>query len=85
MAYYTTNNPSSTPPPKPLRILLLHGYTQNPTLFRAKTGFLQKALTKTFPPNKYTLHLSYPAGPHKLAPADIPGFRAEELDVSAAE
>ena len=48
---------------------MLHGYTQTPALFRAKTRALAKALAKPYP----ALHLSYPAAPHRLSPADIPG------------
>ncbi|KAL9066544.1 MAG: hypothetical protein Q9161_007519 [Pseudevernia consocians] len=64
--------PKSRPPPAPpppLRILMLHGYTQSPALFRAKTRALAKALAKPYP----ALRLSYPAGPHRLSPADFPG------------
>ncbi|KAM0798344.1 serine hydrolase FSH, partial [Usnea florida] len=54
----------------PLKILMLHGYTQNPTLFRAKTRALEKALHKPFP----AAHLAYVPAPHRLARADIPGY-----------
>ncbi|KAL9123962.1 MAG: hypothetical protein Q9217_006660, partial [Psora testacea] len=62
---------------------MLHGFTQNPTLFQAKTRALHKHLSKNFP--HHSIHFSYPRAPHKLAPASIPNFRAEELDASAAK
>lgn len=68
---------ASTPPP--LRILLLHGYTQAGPLFSAKTRALHKAFQKSFSPR--AVHFSYPTGPNRLKPADIPGFSpSEQLD-----
>ncbi|KAL8937579.1 MAG: hypothetical protein Q9216_004354 [Gyalolechia sp. 2 TL-2023] len=73
----------------PLRILMLHGpqtflpshppalssrYTQSGPLFHSKTRALHKALTKSLP--SYEIHLSYPTGPIRLDPTDIPGFSA---------
>ena len=63
---------SSASIPPPLRILLLHGYTQSGPLFSAKTRALHKALQKSFFPR--SVHFSYPTGPNRLKPADIPGF-----------
>ncbi|KAH8703754.1 dihydrofolate reductase [Talaromyces proteolyticus] len=57
---------------QPLKILMLHGYTQSGSLFRAKTGALAKALTKAFP--LHTVSLSYPTGPLRLTPSDVPGY-----------
>lgn len=57
-----------------LRILMLHGYTQNGPLFNAKTKALEKVLRKAFP----DVHLSYPTGPMKLRPSDIPGYDASK-------
>ncbi|KAI4175130.1 MAG: hypothetical protein LQ343_001891 [Gyalolechia ehrenbergii] len=57
-----------------LRILMLHGYTQSGPLFRSKTRALHKALTKSL--HSYEIHLSYPTGPIRLDPADIPGYNA---------
>ena len=70
--------PTSTAPshPAPLKILMLHGYTQSPSLFRAKTRALAKALSKPYP----ALHLAYVPAPHRLAPADIPGHDASVHD-----
>ena len=61
----TTNKP-------PLKILMLHGFTQSGTLFRAKTGALTKAITKAFP--LHTVSFSYPTGPLRLNPFDVPGY-----------
>ena len=57
--------------PAPLRILMIHGYTQSGPLFRAKTRALEKKLLKAFPAG---VSLVYPTAPIRLAPADIPGF-----------
>ena len=63
-----------SPNTRPLRILCLHGFTQNPTLFSAKTAALRKALTKHFSPARgYDIHFFYLPGPHRIIPADIPG------------
>ncbi|KMU84525.1 dihydrofolate reductase [Coccidioides immitis H538.4] len=56
-----------------LKILMLHGFTQSGPLFRAKTRALEKHLQKSFP--LHTLVLSYPSGPVRLDPSDIPNFR----------
>lgn len=72
-----TMAPSSTPTANnttkpPLKILMLHGFTQSGTLFRAKTGALTKAITKAFP--LHTVSFSYPTGPLRLNPFDVPGY-----------
>ncbi|EEP75663.1 predicted protein [Uncinocarpus reesii 1704] len=61
-----------------LKILMLHGFTQSGALFRAKTRALEKHLQKSFP--LHTLVLSYPSGPIRLDPADIPNFRPSSLE-----
>ncbi|KAF6222986.1 hypothetical protein HO133_001037 [Letharia lupina] len=61
--------PTPNPAPPPLRILMLHGFTQSPPLFHAKTRALAKSLARPFP----NLHLRYVPAPHRLAGADIPG------------
>ncbi|KAH8702981.1 serine hydrolase FSH [Phaeosphaeriaceae sp. PMI808] len=58
---------SLPPPPHPIKILMLHGYTQSGPSFQAKTGALRKSLQKSFP-NGCTL--VYPTAPHRLSPAD---------------
>lgn len=49
---------------------MLHGYTQSGQLFRAKSRALEKHLAKAFPGST----LSYPTGPLRLKPSDVPGF-----------
>ncbi|KAK2757977.1 hypothetical protein FQN54_004383 [Arachnomyces sp. PD_36] len=66
----------STTTPQPLKILMTHGYTQSGPLFHAKTRALAKHLQKSFP--LHTVSLSYPTGPLRLNPADIPGYTPSE-------
>ncbi len=49
---------------------MLHGYTQNGTLFHAKTRAMEKHLQKALP----GISLRYPTGPVQLRPSDVPGF-----------
>jgi len=74
---------------RPLRILMIHGFTQSGHLFRAKVRALEKHIEKAFPSAPKPGHLpqypggvsfSYPTGPIQLLPSQIPGF-----DVSAAQ
>lgn len=59
---------TQTPPPSsPLKLLMLHGYTQSGPLFQAKTGALRKTLQKSFPAG---VELVYPTAPIRLTPAD---------------
>lgn len=80
----TTKPPPSTPT-RPLKILLLHGYTQSGPLFSAKSRALHKALQKSFSPRP--VHFSYPTGPIRLKPADVVGSSAlgleDEEDIEA--
>src|ERR1700761_2259470 len=73
--------PQSTPPTQqaPLKILMLHGYTQSGPLFRSKTRALEKALAKAIPGSK----LIYLTGPHKLEAADIPRWDSLQPYASA--
>ncbi|KAL8772091.1 MAG: hypothetical protein Q9209_002757 [Squamulea sp. 1 TL-2023] len=74
-------SPSSKAPPEPqtpLRILMLHGYTQSGSLFYSKTRALHKALAKALP--THSIHLSYPTGPIHLDPADIPGYNGPSTE-----
>jgi hypothetical protein len=66
-----------------LKILMLHGYTQNGDLFSLKTKALQKSLSKHFPPAPKPGHLKefpggldfvFPTGPTHLDVTDIPGY-----------
>ncbi|OAL34233.1 hypothetical protein AYO20_06488 [Fonsecaea nubica] len=59
-----------------IKVLMLHGYTQNGNLFHAKTRAMEKHLQKAFP----GISLSYPTGPLQLRPSDVPGF-----DLSSTE
>lgn len=60
---------------------MLHGYTQSGPLFNAKTKALEKILRKAFP----DVHLSYPTGPMKLRPSDIPGYDASKVNEEDGE
>lgn len=55
------------PPNRPIKVLMLHGYTQSGPLFQAKTGALRKTLQKAFPKG---IDLVYPTAPIRLTPAD---------------
>lgn len=58
-------------PTKPIKILMLHGYTQTGPLFRNKTRALEKNLAKAFPAG---VTLSYPTAPIRLSRAQIPSW-----------
>ncbi|KAF1964737.1 dihydrofolate reductase [Bimuria novae-zelandiae CBS 107.79] len=60
----------ATPTPtRPLKILMIHGFTQSGPNFHAKTRALEKSLLKAFPAG---VTFSFPTAPIRLAPADIP-------------
>ncbi|KAJ5114732.1 Dihydrofolate reductase [Penicillium alfredii] len=63
-------NPSATR--KPLKLLMLHGYTQSGPLFHAKSRALIKHIQKAFP--HHEVAAIYPTGPRRLNPSDIPGY-----------
>jgi fermentation-respiration switch protein FrsA (DUF1100 family) len=68
--------------PPPLKILMLHGYTQSGPLFHAKTRVLEKYIQKAFPGST----LIYPTGPLRLNPADVPGFESSSsADATGAD
>ncbi|CAG8292770.1 unnamed protein product [Penicillium olsonii] len=56
---------------QPLKLLMLHGYTQSGTLFHAKSRALTKHIQKAFPLHEVTA--IYPTGPMRLRPSEIPG------------
>lgn len=58
-------------PTRPIKILMLHGYTQTGPLFRSKTRALEKNLAKAFPAG---VTLSYPTAPIRLSRAQIPSW-----------
>ncbi len=64
---------------KPLKILMLHGYTQSGPLFHAKTRALEKNLRKAFPQG-VTLH--YPTAPIRLSRASIPTYDSDTTAIS---
>ena len=69
---------------RPLRILFLHGFTQNSNLFHAKTAALRKAIVKSFSPSTgYDAQFTYLNGPHRLSTDDIPGFTPSALSANA--
>lgn len=57
------------PPKRPIKVLMLHGFTQSGPNFHSKTRALEKNLQKAFPAG---ISLHYPTAPIRLAPADIP-------------
>ncbi|KAL8899986.1 MAG: hypothetical protein Q9207_005919 [Kuettlingeria erythrocarpa] len=59
------------------------GYTQSGTLFHSKTRALEKAITKALP--AYEARFSYPTGPIKLDPVDIPGYTHTSDDAEEPE
>lgn len=52
------------------------GYAQTGPVFRSKTGAMSKMIAKALPTINATR--IYPTGPHRLQPADIPGFQPRE-------
>ena len=81
----TTNTTTTTmaPPRQPLKILMLHGYTQSGTVFHAKSRALIKHITKNFP--LHEVAAIYPTGPISLDPADIPGYEPSSSDQKETE
>ncbi|EEQ35303.1 putative dihydrofolate reductase [Microsporum canis] len=68
---------------KPLKILMLHGYTQSGSLFHAKSRALEKHIQKNLP--AYSVTLSYPSGPIGLSPSDIPNYTPSGNGGTAAD
>lgn len=56
-------------PSRPIKILMIHGFTQSGPNFHAKTRALEKHLQKAFPAG---VEFSFPTAPIRLAHADIP-------------
>lgn len=61
---------------QPLKLLMLHGYTQSGPLFHAKSRALTKHIQKAFPLHEVTT--SYPTGPLRLRPSEIPGHEPSD-------
>jgi pimeloyl-ACP methyl ester carboxylesterase len=70
----TTMASNATSTRKPLKLLMLHGYTQSGSLFHAKSRALTKHIQKAFP--LHEVSAIYPTGPLRLRPADIPGYES---------
>lgn len=78
--------PNPTPPTttrQPLKLLMLHGYTQSGPLFHAKSRALVKHIQKAFP--LHDVSVSYPTGPLHLKPSDIPGHEPSTSSPTAEE
>ncbi|KUI72527.1 hypothetical protein VM1G_08677 [Cytospora mali] len=73
-----SNSGSSGAEKEELKILMLHGYAQSGPNFRSKTGAMSKMIAKALPGINATR--IYPTGPHRLQPADIPGFQPRERE-----
>lgn len=61
---------------QPLKLLMLHGYTQSGNLFHAKSRALVKHIQKAFP--LHEVSAIYPTGPIHLKPSDIPGYEPSD-------
>ncbi|KAJ5124218.1 Serine hydrolase FSH [Penicillium bovifimosum] len=70
--HLSTMGSNGTSTRQPLKLLMLHGYTQSGSLFHAKSRALTKHIQKAFPLHEVTP--IYPTGPLRLRPADIPGY-----------
>ncbi|KOS20977.1 Ovarian cancer-associated protein-like protein [Escovopsis weberi] len=68
---------------KPLKILMLHGYTQSGPLFHSKTKALEKFLVKALAPSNVVPQLIYPSAPNRLLPSDVPGFEPSNSATAA--
>lgn len=68
--------PATATASTPLRVLMLHGFTQSGPLFHAKTKVMEKQLSKVFP----GIEFHYPTGPIRLKPSDVPGFDLSKYD-----
>ncbi|KAF2090071.1 hypothetical protein K490DRAFT_13920, partial [Saccharata proteae CBS 121410] len=66
----------------PLRILMLHGFTQSGPLFRLKTRALEKNLIKAFPTHAVSLH--YPTAPIRLSPSQLPTWDTDGVSKNDA-
>ncbi|KAJ5162153.1 hypothetical protein N7492_007545 [Penicillium capsulatum] len=75
--------PSSNAVREPLKLLMLHGYTQSGTLFHAKSRALIKHLQKAFP--LHEVSAIYPTGPMRLKPSQIPGYEPSDSNESEDE
>lgn len=61
------------------------GFTQSGPLFRSKTRALEKLMAKSLASFNILPVLTYPTGPNRLSPRDVPGFEPDAEDDSSAE
>ncbi|MCJ1462001.1 hypothetical protein MMC07_000601 [Pseudocyphellaria aurata] len=70
--------------PTPLKILMLHGFTQSGPRFHAKSSGLQKSLRKALFPH-YSVSFSFPTAPHRIdLPFDEPSSSHSSLVQSSS-
>ncbi|KAI9788179.1 MAG: hypothetical protein M1833_003117, partial [Piccolia ochrophora] len=85
----------TSPSPTPLKVLMLHGYTQSGPLFHSKTRALEKSLTRhlrTHPSlptslRARPLELLYPTAPHRVvapSPSPFPGSSSSTTSAFSA-
>lgn len=67
-----TTTTGNNAPKQPLKILMLHGYTQSGSVFYSKSRALIKNIQKALP--LHQVDPVYPTAPIRLDPTDIPGF-----------
>lgn len=73
---------AAPPPSRPIKILMVHGFTQSGPNFHAKTRALEKNLQKAFPAG---ITFSFPTAPIRLAHADIPFPTSNEAKENGEE
>ncbi|KAF1841879.1 dihydrofolate reductase [Cucurbitaria berberidis CBS 394.84] len=73
---------AAPPPNRPIKVLMLHGYTQSGPSFQAKTGALRKSLHKAFPKG---IEFVYPTAPIRLTPADESWLAGTSADTNGTE
>ncbi|KAF1350672.1 serine hydrolase FSH [Delphinella strobiligena] len=77
---------TDTPPTRPLKFLMLHGFTQSGSLFHSKTRSLEKSLHAAFSDLESASHgingvnLVYPTGPISVSAADIPNHEVVDMN-----
>lgn len=64
-----------------MKILMLHGYSQNSRTFQRKLRRLAEQLYQTFPDTE----LVWPEGPLQIHPSDIPGYKPANRDQQLLE
>lgn len=83
---FSDSEPASPIEPQgPIRILMLHGYTQSGEFFNSKTRKLREGIIAGLKDElalQYTqgVEFLYPDAPHLLLPSDIPGHESVSAD-----